>query len=109
MLEMMIIAVAAAIGLLILMFKLGTKKVLGYDIYFDIALTVLLMISLSGTFSGMVIALIAGLTISITLLILRKFIGLERYEPIRLPNGRQKYVWVFYPGWLTRSHNEENY
>lgn len=107
MVEMMVIAALSAIGLLVVMFKLGTKKVLGYDVYFDISLTVLLMITLSGTFSGMVIALLAGLTISVVLLVLRKFIGLERYEPIRLPNGRQKYIWVSYPGWFTRDQHEE--
>lgn len=106
MIELMIIAGLSAIGLIILMFKLGTKKVLGYDVYFDITLTILLMITLSGTFSGMVIALLAGLFISIVLLITRKLIGLERYEPVRLANGRQKYIWVAYPGWLTRSQHD---
>lgn len=82
------------------MFKMGVRKILGYDIYFDIGLTVLMMVSLSGTFSGMIIALLIGLIISVTLLLLRKCIGMERYEKFRTPSNKIDYQWVRYPGWF---------
>ena len=96
----MILAGIATLGFLVLMFKLGLRKVLGYDIYVDIALTVLLMMMLSGSFDGVMVALVSGLLISIILLILRKFIGYERYEDYAFDDGKVKTIWVRYPGWI---------
>ena len=84
------------------MYKMGLRRVLGYDLYVDVALTILLMMIFSGSFSGMVVALIAGLVISIVLLILRKFIGYEKYEEEWTGTGYNS-GWVRYPGWFSRS------
>jgi len=48
------------------------RKVIGLDVFFDIGITVALMIMFAGTFSGMAAAMIGGLSVSITLLVMRK-------------------------------------
>lgn len=95
-----VVAALVALGFFIIMFKLGLKRVLGYDLYVDIALTAILMFLFAGSFSGMVVALIGGLIISIVLLVLRKLIGMERYEDYTFDNGKTETVWVRYSGWL---------
>ena len=100
MIELALIAAAVALGFLIVMYKMGIKKVLAYDLYVDVGLTILLMMIFSGSFSGMVVALIGGLALSIILLILRKFIGYTKYEMWFDENERQREGWVNYPGWF---------
>ncbi len=68
----------AAVAMIFLFFKLGIRKVLGYDAIVDIAFTGLLAWMLAGTFSGMMTALIGGAVLSIFLLITKKFLGYER-------------------------------
>jgi hypothetical protein len=38
----------AAAGMLFLLFKFGVRKVITYDIFFDVVITVLLMLALAG-------------------------------------------------------------
>ena len=69
---MLLAGVIAAAGLLFLAFKLGMRKVIGYDIVFDILITAVLMASLAGTYSGMMAALLGGLIVSVVLFIMKK-------------------------------------
>lgn len=99
MIELAIVAAAIAVGFFIVMFKMGLRRVLGYDLFVDVSLTVLLMMMFSGSFSGMVVALMSGLVISVVLLVLRKFIGYEKYEE-RYVNNTYHSDWIRYRGWI---------
>ena len=69
----------AAAGMLFLLFKFGVRKVIHYDILFDVLITALLMYALAGTYGGMKAAHTGGLIVSIVLFIMK-----------RTPPGRQK-------------------
>lgn len=86
-------AVMAAAGMLLLAFKLGIRRVLWLDIFFDVAITSILMWSLYGTFAGMTVALLAGLMVSVTLLVLKKVLGVEKGRIQRKPDGRRVWKW----------------
>ena len=101
MIELAIIAAGVALGFFIIMIKMGFRRVLAYDLYVDIGLTILLMVMFSGSFSGMVVALLTGLLVGIVLLVCRVLFGTEKYEEVRLPNGRIKGHWVKYKGLIT--------
>jgi len=76
-----LIGIGAALGLLLVLFKIGFRKVLHYDVIVDIALTGTLMIMFAGTFAGMVAAVAGGLTVSIILFVLRKLFKHEGFFP----------------------------
>ena len=69
---MLTIGIISALGLLLLALKIGGRKIIGMDIYFDIAITITLMIMFAGTFSGMAAAMIGGLFVTILLFIMKK-------------------------------------
>ena len=71
---MIIIGIMSALGILIVLYKMGMARVLAYDIYVDIASTAFLMYVFSGTLGGMIAAMAGGLFISITLLFLKMYI-----------------------------------
>ena len=66
------------------------KKMLGYEVYVDICISLLIGLAcgISGTMSGFVIGAFTGLIFGITLFILARVIGYSR-----LVNG----VWVDFP------------
>jgi hypothetical protein len=66
--------------LLFICFKLGIRRVLGYDALFDIFATLLLLWMFEGTYSGMIAASIGGLVITAELWVLKKRLGYERLE-----------------------------
>ena len=70
---MLLIGIMSAFGLLLLLLKVGGRKVIGADIFVDIAITVTLMVCFYGTYSGMVAAMLGGLCASVTLFIMKKF------------------------------------
>ena len=74
---MILAGLISAVGLLIIMLKLGMRKVISYDIATDITITTVLMYSLSGTYSGMMAALVGGLFVSITLLLMKRLMVRE--------------------------------
>lgn len=82
------------VGVLLHFWKMGIKRVLGYDIYFDIFLSIMLTIVFHGTQGGMMLAIIAGITISIVLRVTRWFIG---YEQIGWVMVRMKLAPMFSP------------
>lgn len=69
---MLLIGILSAFGLLLLLLKLGGRKVIGADIFVDIAITITLMVCFYGTFSGMAAAMLGGLVASIVLFIMKK-------------------------------------
>ena len=68
---MLLAGLIAAAGMLFLLFKFGVRKVINYDIYVDLFVTVLLMFLLAGTFSGMMAALTAGTIVSVLLFFMK--------------------------------------
>lgn len=81
----------AAHTLLIMCFKLGIRKVLGYDAIVDIAATILLLWMFQGTYSGMMAGAFGGLVISIELAILKKWLG---YEVLTFDPETKTFHWV---------------
>ena len=100
---MMLAGILAGLGLLLLIFKIGLRKIIAYDIVIDIAVTSLLMVSLAGTYSGMIAALIGGLFVSVVLWVLKKTVTREELRlakahvqvgPIDIPAPTFKWVEV---------------
>lgn len=56
-----------ALGLLIIIFKLGLRRVLYWEVPIDILLTLGIPFAFAGTFSGMMTAIFAGIFVSIAL------------------------------------------
>ena len=75
---MFIGGILVGLSLLLHSFKMGIKRVLGYDLILDLFLSVTLMIAFHGTQGGMMLALIGGLFISIVLRVMRWFMGYEK-------------------------------
>ena len=69
---MLLIGILSAFGLLLLVLKVGGRKVIGADIFIDIAITITLMVCFYGTYSGMVAAMLGGLAASVVLFIMKK-------------------------------------
>ena len=92
---MMTAGIVAAAGMLFLLFKFGVRKVINYDIFFDVAITALLMIALAGTFSGMMAALFGGLIVSIVLFIMKRTMRHEKLEIIKTKKfPYRRLAWV---------------
>jgi uncharacterized membrane protein YdjX (TVP38/TMEM64 family) len=77
-------AIAAA-GFLFLLFKFGVKRVISYDIIFDVLITTLLVVVLWGTFSGMMAALFGGLIVSVILFTLKRVMKREELAIVSEP------------------------
>ena len=75
---MILAGTIAAAGLLFLLFKFGVRRVITYDIFFDVAITAVLMFALAGTFSGMMAALFGGLIVSVVLFIMKRTMRHEK-------------------------------
>jgi len=69
---MLLIGILSAFGLLLLLLKVGGRKIIGADIFVDIAITITLMVCFYGTFSGMTAAMLGGLISSIVLFVMKK-------------------------------------
>lgn len=79
MLEIMALAGFAAAACLFLIFKFGNiRRVLAFDIWIDIGVTMFLSAMLFGTFSGMATALVAGTIVSIVLYALKRIVGHDK-------------------------------
>lgn len=60
--------------------KISILRVLGYELWIDIVLSIALFFVFIGTTSGAIIAVLGGAFISVTLAILKKIIGFERFD-----------------------------
>jgi len=74
----------SALGLLVLIFKFGIRRIIAYDIPIDIVSTGLLMYLFAGTYSGMIAAMVGGLIISITLFTVKKSIYREELKLVKV-------------------------
>tara|TARA_R100001163_G_C5032120_1_gene172046 strand:- start:604 stop:888 length:285 start_codon:yes stop_codon:yes gene_type:complete len=85
----------AAAGMLFLLFKFGVRKVINYDIFFDVVITAVLMIALAGTFSGMMAALFGGLVVSVVLFIMKRTMRHQKLELIKTKKfPYRRWMWV---------------
>ena len=79
-----------AMGIIFLLYKVGFKRVLGYDVLIDIVATIGLMYIFAGTYSGMMAGIVGGLFVSVVLLVAKKFMGYEkltcRWVPFAINN-----------------------
>jgi len=87
-----------AFAILILIMKLKgdtVRKLLGFDIYLDLLVTLIMLVAFAGTYAGMMAAIIGGLTFSITLIALKKVMG---YKKLQYVNDKDHLVptlrWV---------------
>lgn len=81
-----------AVAIFILLIKLPRSvraKLLGFDFFIDLGVTLILMWALAGTYAGMMAAIIAGLNFSITLLVAKWMLGYEK-----LMKYKGDLVWV---------------
>jgi MFS superfamily sulfate permease-like transporter len=97
----LIAAIISVIGLVFLALKGGKNfvlKILGYDAFFDIGITVLFtwLFAASGTISGLFAGLITGVLISFILLIAKKTFGYMRLEKVK-EGKKTRRKWVQYP------------
>ena len=88
---MLTIGIISALGLLLLALKVGGRKVIGMDIWFDIAITITLMVMFAGTFSGMAAAMIGVLFVTVLLFIMKKTMV---HETLTVEKGLPKWKEV---------------
>ena len=87
--------IIAAAGLLFLLFKFGIRRVITYDIFFDVVITAVLMISLAGTFSGMMAALFGGLIVSVELFVMKRTMRHEKLSIVKTKSfPYRRFEWV---------------
>ena len=92
---MFIAGLIAAAGLLFLLFKFGIRRVITYDIFFDVAITAILMVSLARTFSGMMAALFGGLIVSVVLFIMKRTMRHEKLSLVKIKSfPYRRFAWT---------------
>ena len=82
---MLLVGIGSALGLLLLALKLGGKKTIGMDIFFDVLITCVLILSFMGTFSGMAAAMIGGLAVTVVLYLMKKTMVHEKLTVKKTP------------------------
>jgi lysylphosphatidylglycerol synthetase-like protein (DUF2156 family) len=100
---MLLIGILSAFGLLLLLLKVGGRKVIGADIFVDIAITITLLICFYGTYSGMVAAMLGGLISSIVLFIMKKTMV---HEVLSVEKKKYK-IWKYTPSHPTIKWQEK--
>lgn len=81
--------------MLFLLFKFGVRKVITYDIFFDVLITFFLVIVLAGTFSGMIAALFGGLLVSVVLFIMKRTMRHEKLSLVKTKKfPYRRWMWV---------------
>lgn len=71
MLGYLIAGMFTSLGILIILFKIGLRRVLYWEVPLDIFFTIGVPILMSGTYSGLMTAVFAGIGVSIGLRVLR--------------------------------------
>jgi len=77
---MLLEAMGSAAGVVAVGYKLDIKKVLGYDVLFDLTATAGLALLFQGTYSGMVVAMVAGLLVSLIMIALKRRVGYKKLQ-----------------------------
>lgn len=97
---MLVVGVGSALGLLLLALKVGGRKTIGMDIFFDVLITGVLILSFMGTFSGMAAAMLGGLFATVILFFMKKTMVHEKLKVIKTPikvfslnMNKRKIVW----------------
>lgn len=75
-----LMALISALGIIILLYKLGMRRMLRLDPLLDVVVTLAIAIAFAGTFTGMIVAMLTGLFVSIYLLIAKRFYPVEKKE-----------------------------
>ncbi len=75
---MLIYGIISAAALIFLLWKLGMKRVCGYDLFVDVSASGLLMFMGTGTFSGLMSALLGGVIISLFLYAYKHTVGYSK-------------------------------
>ena len=75
---MLVAGLLTAVGMLFLLYKVGLKRVLAYDVIVDIVATLGLMTIFAGTYAGMMAAIVGGLFISVVLIIAKQFVNYKK-------------------------------
>lgn len=103
---LLFVGLLAGLAFMLHFFKLGLKRVAGYDIQLDLFLSFALMALFHGSQGGMVVAIIGGLVISVTLRLMRWTLGYQKlgkymvpykYLPFLKPVMIPRLVWFDYP------------
>jgi hypothetical protein len=64
----------------LLTMKIGVLRVLGYELWIDIVISIAIIVVLTGTTSGSIIALLGGAIVSLSLSIAKAAFGFERFD-----------------------------
>lgn len=80
---MILAGTLTALAVLILLFKIGIRRVIKYDILIDILATAFLLVQFGDTFAGMMAAIIGGLLISIVLWTAKKTLVREELRLVK--------------------------
>jgi len=98
---MLLAGLLTALGMLFLLYKVGFKRVLAYDVVVDIVATLGLMSIFAGTYSGMMAAIVGGLFISVILIVAKRFVSYEKltckWVPFTYKNmqlHRPRFTWT---------------
>lgn len=83
MIEMAAAGCLTAIGVFILLLKLGLRNVLPFEVFIDVGVTIGLSILFKGTYSGLMAAIIGGITLSLLLTISKLFVRKEKLNAKR--------------------------
>ena len=93
---MILAGLLSAAAFLILMYKIGMKRLLSYDLVIDVAITFILMWIFAGTFAGMMAAIVGGLMVSVVLIALKKTTPREKLGIIKTESFPYRKI-----GWVT--------
>ena len=93
---MILAGLLSAAAFLILMYKIGMKRLLSYDLVIDVLITFALMWLFAGTFAGMMAAIIGGLFVSVVLVVLKKTTPREKLGIIKTKTFPYRKI-----GWTT--------
>lgn len=84
-----LMGILSSIALLVILWKIGMRKFLGYPVTLDIVASLLFTLLFAGTLTGMLVAVIAGLTFTAIVFILRAIMGFQKWS---FKNG-----WTYFP------------
>ena len=77
MLNFIIAGAVTALGILVILYKIGLRRVLYWEIPIDVTLTIGIPLLMAGTYSGMMTAVFAGIFVTIGLRVLRTWFRVD--------------------------------
>ena len=78
MMTLLITGMLTALGVWIILLKLGIRKVLNFEVPIDVTFTIGLVMYMAGTFSGIMTGVVAGIALSLLLALSKKMWGVEK-------------------------------